>query len=767
MRISHPLQMNDWPIKKFLVVVLALLGILWVFIGLEAIGIEIPLLRTIIGFVYLSLVPGVIILRIFKLHTLGSIETLLYSVGLSLATIMFTGALINAVYPFFGISKPISTLPLMITFTILTLTLCVIVYLRDKNFSASTYVDIKGLLSPPVLFLCLIPLLSMLGTQLVNFYDSNVLLMVLIGVIALTVLLIGFTKFIPSSLYPLAVFAMALSLLFYRSLISNYVTGFDTHEEYYVANLVKTTGIWDPATPMMVNSMLSLTMLAPIISEVASIDLTLVFKVVYPLLFSLVPLGLFHLFRKQSDERMAFLSCFFFIAVSDYYVKMPVLIRQQVATIFLLLLTLLMIDQQMSGTRKTFLFIVFGASLVVSHYGLSYVYIAYLVFAWIVSVFLDNQKIKEIRDKLFTKLGFQNKNNEKPDGNHDSLNTGSFGITLTFIEMFIVVAFVWYMFTSGSRSFNSLIFLGVEVISNFTADFLNPEGSHGLAVLLTQWEPGLLHAVNVIINYLNQIFIIMGFLILLWKYRELKFRREYAIFSFFSLIIIFAGVLVPLLTLRLDMERLYRIALTFLAPFLVIGALETIRSIERLFEELCKKIHVRALIKISGMSILSVYLVVFFFYQTGLFWQLTEGYSGSVSISQVGLKKYGNMIAKAQLYLAITLEQDVFSARWLSTYRELGERVYAIYNDTSVHPLLSYGMMPIEEVLKLTPTTEIIPEDAYVYLQYWNVVEGIGIRYDPGAPLGRTRSAYSMSEVSHLFDGKNKIYSNGGSEIYK
>ena len=54
------------------------------------IGINIPFLRDVLGFIYLTFIPGVIILRILKLHEIGSIESFLYSVGLSLATIMFT-----------------------------------------------------------------------------------------------------------------------------------------------------------------------------------------------------------------------------------------------------------------------------------------------------------------------------------------------------------------------------------------------------------------------------------------------------------------------------------------------------------------------------------------------------------------------------------------------------------------------------------------------------------------------------------------------------
>lgn len=81
MQINNPLQINDWEIKKFLTVVLAIQLAVFGIIGLDAIGLQIPILRQLIGFIYLTFIPGIIILRILKLHKLANIETLLFPVG--------------------------------------------------------------------------------------------------------------------------------------------------------------------------------------------------------------------------------------------------------------------------------------------------------------------------------------------------------------------------------------------------------------------------------------------------------------------------------------------------------------------------------------------------------------------------------------------------------------------------------------------------------------------------------------------------------------
>ena len=209
--------MNDWNIKKFLKVIFAtqitILGV----ICLDAADLEIPIIREFVGFFYLTFVPGIVILRILKLHKLGNIETLLYTVGLSISTLMFIGLFMNTFYPFFGISGPISTVPLIITLSTVVLMLCVLCYIRDTSFSNPCYLNGEDVLSPQVLLLCLIPFLSIFGTYLLNFYNNNILLLVLLFIISIIPLIIiifdryRFTK----KLYPLAVVVIAISLLYH------------------------------------------------------------------------------------------------------------------------------------------------------------------------------------------------------------------------------------------------------------------------------------------------------------------------------------------------------------------------------------------------------------------------------------------------------------------------------------------------------------------------------------------------------------------------
>ena len=746
MQINNLLQMNDWKIKKFLKVVLAIQLALWSLIGLDAVGIQIPILRQLIAFIYLTFIPGILILRILKLHKLGNIETLLYSVGLSIATLMFTGLFMDTLYPLFGISGPISVTPLVITISAVVLVLCILSYVRDKEFSEPSFIDIGDMLSLPALFLCLIPFFAIFGTYLVNFHHNNILLMFLIIIIALIVLLIGFDKFIPKNLYPLAVFVIAISLLFHSSLISMYLWGWDIQVECYLCNLVNMNGIWDSTVPMTYNAMLSIVMLAPIFSNICGMSITWVFKIIYPLLFSLVPLGLYRVFQKQTDNKIAFLSCFFFVSGYIFYTEMLQLARQQIAELFLVLLILLIIDKNMNKTKRSFLFIVFGISLAVSHYGLSYIYMFCLISTWLILVLMDSPAIQRLTDNFFIRIEplltffpkFSRYKSEKLTGNPISSNIEIRTISSTFVLLFITFTLAWYMYVSSSSAFNVIVRIGDHIASSIFIDFLNPEAATGLHMMLAQPQPGLLHEINRVINYLNPIFIIIGVLVLL-KHKEMKFEREYAAFSMVNLIILFASISVPFFASSLHMTRVYHITLIFLAPFSVIGGITVLKALSKIVRVAWTNKSVR-----SSLKILFVYFVIFMLYQTGFVYGVAEGHFYSISLnSTMDYPRFN--------------EQEVFGAKWLTDVKSSNP----IYADK--YRWLLLASFEWGQASSFPVDIDKIQDDSYIYLGKFNIMnETVLIGYREKAIK---RTFYINS--SDIVGDSDRIYANGGAQIYR
>jgi uncharacterized membrane protein len=729
MKVINPLQMNDWAIRRFLKVVLAIQLAVWGVIGLDAIGLQIPLIRQFIGFIYLTFIPGILVLRSLKLHKLGNIETLLYTVGLSIATLMFTGLLMNTIYPLFGISGPISITPLIITISAVVLVLCVISYIRDKNFSDPSFIGVGDVLSPPALFLCLIPFLVIFGTYLINFHHSNILLMLLIIILALIVLLIGFDKFIPKNLYPLAVFVIAISLLFYRSLISLYIIGYDIHYEYYISNLVMMNSYWDSTIFSPCNAMLSIVMLAPIFSDICGMSLTWVFKTIYPLLFSLVPLGLYRVFQKQTDDKIAFLAIFFFMSMYIFYSPMP---RQNIAEFYLVLLILPMIDRNIDNIKRSVFFIVFGISLAVSHYGTSYIYMFCLISAWLILVSGENLEMQKLMRNFHSKFG---RKSEKAAGNSVPSKVDR-TISSTFVLVFIIFTLTWYMYVSSSSAFNTIVYIGDHIASSIVTDFLNPEAAQGLDIILKKTITPL-HDVAKYLHLLSQFFIFVGVLTLINR-KEMKFEREYEAFSLMNFAICFGGITLPYFASALNTERLYHITLIFLAPLCVIGGLTVFRVISKAVKVSWTDQRVK-----SSLKVLSMFFAIFLLFNTGWVYEVAKDNPSSFSLNSTSDYPRFN-------------DQEVLGAKWLHDVKS-SNKMYA-----DVYRWLLLSSFEWGEVRAFPADGDEIRKDSYIYLGTWNVVEGeVMVRHKIGVSyIGEyINSEYMVNDV-------NKIYANGGAQVY-
>ena len=740
--------MNDWEIKKFLTVVLAIQLTLWAVIGLDTIGIHIPIIQQLIGCIFLIFVPGIIMLRILRLHKLGTIETLLYTVGLSIAILMFTGCLINVLYPYFGISKPISFAPLIITISVIILLLCILCYIRDKEFAEPVYIDTKEALSLPALFLCLIPLLAIVGTYLVNFHNTNIILMSLIVIIALTAILIGFDKFIPSNLYPLAVFTIALSLLYHTSLISMYIWGWDIHYELYLAKLTKMNSIWDPTMPDKCNAMLSIVMLPAIFSIISKIEITWVFKIIYPLFFSLVPLCLYRIFQKQMNDRVAFLSSFFFVSYGIFYLEMLELARQQIAELFFVLFILLMIDKNMDNMKRSLLFIVIGISLSVSHYGLSYIFMFSLIAVWLILIILENPDIQQWRDKIYSKYNESKNviilNNSRPP----KINGRK--ISSAFVLFFITFTITWYMYVSKSSSFNTIVSIGNQITSSIFTEFLDPKSSSALNVIISKTVSPL-HNILKYLHFISQFFISIGILTLLLKSKSSIFEKEYAAFSTVNYILCLATIALPFASSCLGTTRLYHITLFFLAPFCIIGGITVFKLISKAF----KLTWTNQCVEIS-LRIISIFLAIFLLFNSGWIYEVAKDHPGSIALSQESVKNHGDSEDINIFYSAHYTDKDIAAVKWFSENHDNYTKVYA--DAPHLRILNSYGMIPQGYLHLLTNTLET-RNGSFIYLGYSNI--HYGILY--GKML--EKNYWNITDISPLLEKQDKIYSNGDGDI--
>ncbi|MGZ4891910.1 MAG: hypothetical protein ACXV2B_06610, partial [Halobacteriota archaeon] len=88
MKLSNPLEMNDWRISRFILFSSVALGLLWCTTFLSSpSGFLSPLLQPVVGSICLLYIPGIAVLRVFRVHKLGSVETPLYAVGISVSLV--------------------------------------------------------------------------------------------------------------------------------------------------------------------------------------------------------------------------------------------------------------------------------------------------------------------------------------------------------------------------------------------------------------------------------------------------------------------------------------------------------------------------------------------------------------------------------------------------------------------------------------------------------------------------------------------------------
>ena len=686
------------------------------FIACTTVFFDVPVARQVIGFVYFTFVPGFIIIKLLKLDELDRLETILFSVGLSVAFLMLAGLFINEFCFLFGVLQPLSLMPSMIILNSLILIGGVLIYLRSED------VKLLGGDSPwpsplALLFVCL-PILSVVGAMWVNAYGNNLILLFMIIAISLLFVIGVFSKkLLPPKVYPFAVFMIAISLLYHSSLVSKYIVSFgsDVPFEYFVFKTTENSAYWSSTLPSLwsavygrINAMLSITILPTFYSSLLNIDATWVFKIIFPLIFSFVSLGLYQVWQTYVGKKYAFISAFLFMAMSTFYTEMLGLNRQMVGELFFVLLLLVILKKKMKPVNKMVCFMIFSFALVTSHYALAEIFLFFIFFALTPLLIL-----------------------KRPSRN----------ITVSMFVFFFIVMFSWYIYTSGSSVFDSFVEFGDHVYRQL-GEFSNP-ASRGQTVLrgLGMEEPtSIWNAISRTFAYITQALIVVGFVGLILKRIKIHFEVDYFVLSSEAMALLAALVLVPGLANTLNMTRFYHILLFFLAPFCVLGAETLARFVSK------QKAQI-----VASILLLAV-LTPYFFFQTGFVYEVTGSESWSLPLSMYRMNGY-----KLYRLMGYIPEQNVFGAHWLSKY--VDARYTQVYADMdSRHkPLLAYGLILSSRIDVLSNTTKV-ETGGIIYLGRLNVVDGIVV----GESM-----LWNSSELSFIFSDMSKIYSNGGCEVYK
>ena len=674
---------------------------------------DVAVVRQGIGFLYLSFVPGYLIVKLLKFR-FGTLETLTFSVGFSVAFLMLVGLFLNELGFMAGILQPLSTVPLLVALNMFVLILAVLAYLRSEPPVLFDKVSLSSVKWALPLTLPLV--LSVVGAILVNVYNDNrVLLVMILAVSLITAVLMLKNKF-SSKIYAFVIFIIGISLLYHSSLISKYLTSFgsDVTFEHFVFKNVQENGYWSPI-PLSywdvglgrLNSMLSITVLPTIYSNLIGLDSTWIFKLVFPLIFAIVPLSLYQLWKDSYGEKFAFVSVFFFMATATFYTELLGLNRQMIAELFFILLLFVLLDKRMSRFHRFFSFTIFGFGLVVSHYGLAEVFLFFIVSA------------------LICVLVYKRRSDN---------------LTIGMVVLFFSIMFTWYIYTSRASVFQSFLDFA-DYVRNQLSDFFNLEsrGETVLRGLGLEPPPTIWNTISRVFAYITEFLIIVGFISFIFERKKFNVGSEHFLLTSEAMGFLAALIVVPGLANTMNMTRFYHVLLFFLAPLCILGSSFLIKLLFK---------HRKGL---ATSVLLTFVLIPYFLFQSNFIYEITKCESWSLPLSMYRMNAY------RMDGLGYIPELDVVSAYWLSCNIASNDtRIYADIKSIN-RQLTAYGLMQPNMMLILFNTTKP-GQNEFVYLRKLNAEDGL---VNSGSII------WNSSDILSTLENISMIYSNGVSEIYK
>jgi len=719
-------MINDISFRKFAIISLSLFLAFNGSIGLDYMDIHIPLVREVSGFLFLTLIPGYMILRILRVHKIDRVEALLYAVGLSLFYVMITGFFMNMIYPLIGIERPISLKPFLVAFNVTYLLLLGLAYGRDKdhiisynNENNSTTIPVKHVVL--ILAFLLILFSTILGTIVGAIYHKNTLLVVTLVIISFIPILVEYKK-MSSHLYPYMLWIISLSLLYHYSLFSHSIVGTDIFSEYYFSKSVELHGVINynslPNAPL--KTALSILILPNVYHFLLDLSLTDIFKLIYPLLFSFVALEFYSLYsivfdvNDKTSNMLTFFSVFFMISVFSYYSVMPGVARQEIAELFFGMLLLVIFNSHLSKNKREILAIIFLFCIAISHYTWGVIMLYSLIIGEIVILV-----IKALKKNIV--IGF---------------------VGIKLVTYLAVLEYLLYAYIGNGITLKTFfehlngIILGLLLRGNITLPY-------------TTSSVGFLHIIYRGLYIFALLLIPIGFLYALLTTLSfnnlLPIRIRYLILSIPFMIFLGISLSPRVGVMGVGYVRGMHISSLLLAPYVILGLNLISLWLSRFLKRLIK----------HKMSVISLFLTIFIMFNSGVMFEiLHDPYPNSVPLSLYS--EQVNIMSRAYLRAKVPTYYEIFSAKWLFNHRAHELPIYATYYDLRVPALESYGMIYHTNVIEIKQNKL---GSGYLFLGYTNT------KYDI-LYISKDKQLHILSEVVGRLYTSDTIYSNNISKIH-
>lgn len=677
--------------------------------------LDISILRQVFGLLLLSCIPGYVILKALRIKSQKT-DMLVLSVGLSLTVLMFVGLMMSTLSPLVGLANSLSLFPLMLVIS-LFVSCTLLIGCRPDIVGTDPEINEKLGITVFHVLLFVIPALGIVGAV----YDNVFILLVMLLVIAAFYAFGYSSRIVPLKYQLLIVLVISLALIFHTVLISKYVMGEDINIEVYVYRQTQIRGYWvSPGVGVdnvfaRFESVLSITILPTVYSATLGFGIETIFKILFPLFFSLVPLALYRMYETQTSKTAAFMSALFFMASSTFFGVEPLtLARQMVGELLMVLLLFLLLEKHIPIARKRILLIILGAGLIVSHYALAYLFIF--------MVFLSFLILRKWRSR-------------------DVLNA-------YLVLLLFSMTFGWYVYVSDAPLLKVADDI-IRVKNNFISDVASPMARSEKVAALVSTPATIISVINRAVFLASIFLIFVGVVYLVLKGRKSELDSKFRVMSFVALIIMISCVVLPNVAKSFNLTRFFGMALIFLAPFFVLGGQTLLNWTNRVISPLSAKVlRLRRLTNnmMLGLQLISILLVASFLFNTGFVEHVTGVYPQSWALDKDQKRVSEDMGMRTYYYAETIVEQDVASIMWLSKHADEHGNVY--YGALS-GVWYSYCLLSPDRLTSIYAFNGT-QHDSYAYISYANTVGGL----------------LNNTEMSPALTSSNKIYTDGGSEIY-
>lgn len=705
--------------------------------------LNVPLLRQFSGFLFLTLVPGYLILQMLKLNKLGLVEKFVLSVGLSIAFDMLFGLMFNFLVLATGYTRPLSTGPILISFSAAALGLAALAARlnEDSAFSLPTInfsVKEKTLLILPALF----PLMSIVGSRVLNLSGDSALIVLLLLLIPTYVIFISVQRGNAyERIYPPILLLTGISLVLLQALRSNHIVGSDVHQMYGAFQNTLDKLNYSITTPSLVDSLASTTVLPAVYQALLRIDPEYLFKLLIPILSSISPVAIFVIARKYIGNYYAFISAFMLMSQIIFFRATDFASTSLAILFFALAVMALYLDGISEVSRKLF-FLLFAVSTILSHYSTSLIFFFILLLTWISAQIINwaYQRWNERQSNLKKTPPVSAPDGQQPTEGK-TVSSVVFMLTRTSgaaILLFFVVFFLWHSQITR-YAFDTIVQVIQRAFRSLYQSF-ESESTNVLAAATGRMvTPAIWKAIRWAVYWLEIIFIAVGGLSIAVRRKnavtypgsknavamnplKTKIDPEYVLFSAAGVIVLTTAVILPYLSVAYTLWRSYYQLMVFLSVFFPIGAF-----------------LIAARLRLSPRLLMLLVLIPYFLFSAGIveYWY---GIRNEIWLGNSG-PAYDSWYVH---------DEDSYSAEWVGEHRQENVRVYgAGVNGALV--LVSQGKIPYLEVINRTlERYRAWERDSYIFLRKADTI------------VGRNLERYPA-----IFSAKSRIYDAGGAEVYK